>query len=324
MNFIRVGFPVLALLLVPTMTRADGNNLEMRKKQAQAFSDEAFDEMEQKNYSSACPKLERAVEVYPEGTGVKKTLASCYEASGRLASAWAQYELTATQAIQMGKKEIAGESAQKAAELKPKLATVTIHVPDALRKLPGVVITRNGIPMGEALWETAVPVDVGDHVFAWKAPGHAGLSKKVVVTADGTHAEVNVPVPDGLRTKTPPAPTRPWQKPLGIAMLVTGGVGLGASGLLAGLAVGKKNESNDGGFCNAQNKCTDAGLDLRRQAVGLGNGATAALIVGGVLAGGGLALLLTAPSAKTTPSNAGMIQWGFEVAPNRFGVQGVW
>jgi hypothetical protein len=329
MNFIRSGFLMLALLLGPTIARADEADIEARKSQAQALSDEAFDEMEKKNYSSACPKLERAVEVFPEGSGAKKTLASCYEGSGRLATAYTQYELAAAHAIQMGRPDVAAEASKKAAELKPKLATLTIHVPDALRKLPGVAITRNGLPFGEASWETAVPVDVGEHVFAWKAPGYAALSEKVVVTADGTHAEVTIPAPVQKNVSPPlEAPAalspRPWQKPLGITMLVTGGFGLGASGLLAGLAVGKKNESNDGGGCNAQNKCTDAGLELRRQAVGLGNGATAALIVGGVLAGSGLVLLLAAPSAKATPSNAAMVQWGFEIAPNRVGVQGVW
>ena len=34
--------------------------------------------------------------------------------------------------------------------------------------------------------------------------------------------------------------------------------------------------------------------------------------------------VLTVPSAKTTPSSAAMMQWGFEIAPNRVGVQGVW
>ena len=88
--------------------------------------------------------------------------------------------------------------------------------------------------------------------------------------------------------------------------------------------MGKKNESTAGGFCNAQNKCTNAGLDIRAQAVGLGNGATAAIIVGGVLAGSGLVLIMTAPSRKETPKNAGMMQWSLEIAPNRIGVQGVW
>ena len=316
-------------MLVPTIARADDADLEARRTQAQALSDKAFAEMEQKNYVSACPKLERAVEVYPEGASVKKTLASCYEGLGRLASAYTQYQRAAAQASELGKTEIAAEASSKAAELKPKLATVTIHVPDALRKLPGVLITNDGIPLEETAWETAIPVNVGEHVFEWKAPGYTGLSEKVVVTADGTHAEVNLQAP-GPKTvlppvETPPAPTpRPWQKPVGIGMLVTGGVGLGATGLLAGLAVGKKNESNDKGYCNAQNQCSEMGLDIRRQAVGLGNGATAALIVGGVLASSGLVLLLTAPSIKETPKNAGMMRWGIEIAPNRVGVHGVW
>ncbi len=336
MSFYRISALALALLLVPPIAMADEGDIEARKKQAQTLSDEAFHEMAEKNYASACPKLERAVEVYPEGSGVKNTLASCYEASGRLATAFAQYELTALHAIQSGKQGIAAEASKKAAELKPKLATVTIHVPDALRKLPGVVITRNGIPVDTTLWETAVAVDVGEHVFEGKAPGYGGWSEKVVVAADGTHQEVSVAAPKPVeapiavpRLPPPPPPPlpppalRPWQRPLGIATVGVGAVGLGTGGLLLGLAFGKTDESN-AGHCDAQSICDETGLELRHQAVGLRNGAVAAFVVGGVLAASGVVLFVTAPRANKVSAKTTAIHWGIEFAPNRMGIQGEW
>ena len=159
---------------------------------------------------------------------------------------------------------------------------------------------------------------------------------KVVVTADGTPREMKVPwLETEVEVKvevasTPPAVVaevpapRSWQRPLGIAVAALGVVGLGTGGLLAGLAVGKKNASNEAGHCDPQNTCDETGLDLRHQAVGLGNGATAALVVGGVLAAGGVVLLITAPSRGHEPEKTAKIRWSIAISPTRVGVQGAW
>ena len=317
---------VVAVLLAPAAAQAQAVDSQ-RIAEAQSLAEQAVRAMESKDYASACPKLEEATRLVPAAIGAQETLAECYIGSGRLASAWAQYGRMEAEARRSGQTERANGAAAKAAALKPRLATLTLHVGQPARELPNLTISRRGMNYDAPMWGVPLPMDKGKHVFDVKAPGYELRSVETLIADDGTHLDVEIPMLSAENADKPdvrsPAP-RSWQKPLGIAMTVAGGLGFGASGLLAGLAVGKKNESNEGGFCNAQNKCTNAGLDIRAQAVGLGNGATAAIIVGGVLAGSGLVLIMTAPSRKETPKNAGMMQWSLEIAPNRIGVQGVW
>ncbi|WP_437600960.1 hypothetical protein [Sorangium sp. So ce590] len=317
---------------------------------AQSLFEQAVEEMDKKQYASACPKLEQTTQMLPEALGAKETLARCYEAQGRLASAWAQHGLVEALASRAGQTQRAAAAGRKAAALKPKLATLTVELPDAVRGLSGLSIASDGLALGAAVWGTALAVDKGEHVIEAKAPGYRPWSNKVVIGEDGAHARVEVPMLETLEEEEeaapPPAPApvtsvsvpppalapapapapaaRPWQRPVGIAAIVAGGAGLGATGVLAALAVGKKNASNQDGHCDALNTCDETGLDLRAQARRFGNGATAALVVGSVLAAGGVVLLVTAPSGKDRPETTGAIRWGIDVSPARVGVQGAW
>jgi hypothetical protein len=94
--------------------------------------------------------------------------------------------------------------------------------------------------------------------------------------------------------------------------------------VLAALAVGKKNASNQEGHCDARNTCDEIGLDLRAQAMGLGNAATATLVVGSALAAGGVVLLVTAPPRTDRSEMTAGIRWEIGVSPGRVGVQGAW
>ncbi|WP_437582066.1 hypothetical protein [Sorangium sp. So ce887] len=319
---------------------------------AQSLFEQAVEEMDRKQYASACPKLEQTTQMLPEALGAKETLARCYEAQGRLASAWAQYGLVNALASRAGQTQRAVAAGRKAAALKPKLATLTVELPDAVRGLSGLSIASDGLALGAAVWGTALAVDKGEHVIEAKAPGYRPWSSKVVIGEDGAHARVEVPMLEKEEAAPPPAPAavmpapapaavmpapapaavmpapapaaRPWQRPVGFAATVAGAAGLGATGVLAALAVGKKNASNQDGHCDALNTCDETGLDLRAQARGFGNGATATLVVGSVLAAGGVVLLVTAPPRKDRPETTGAIRWGIDVSPARVGVQGAW
>ncbi|WP_437781240.1 hypothetical protein [Sorangium sp. So ce1097] len=58
--------------------------------------------------------------------------------------------------------------------------------------------------------------------------------------------------------------------------------------------------------------------------MGLGNGATAALAVGSVLAAGGVVLPVTAPPRQDGPGNTGGVRWRIDVSPARIGLQAAW
>ena len=102
--------------------------------------DAALVAMDNHDYAAACPKIEEVIRLRPDGLGAKLKLAECYEGAGRLASAWRMYlliEPLAEEANQPDRKKTAHD---RAAALRPKLATVTIVVPDAVRALPGLEI----------------------------------------------------------------------------------------------------------------------------------------------------------------------------------------
>jgi hypothetical protein len=76
---------------------------------------------------------------------------------------------------------------------------------------------------------------------------------------------------------------------LGGAALVTGAI-------MGGLAISRNGQSNENG-CNATNDvCAEPGFTIRNQARSFGSASTGLIIAGGVLAGAGLVIVLTAPS----------------------------
>jgi len=325
-----------AALFVAPAARAQSSDAE-KIAAAQALYDEAVALMDAKDFPRACPKLEEAARLVPEGIGAKLTLAECYEETGKLASAWSQYSISASMAERAGQKERAKQAASKAEALKGRLARLTIEVPDAVRAIPKLTITRGGSVVGEAQWGTSLPVDVGSHEIVVTAPGYKAWSRKVEVAKDGdtVTARVEAPAIDQNEEAAEErrraastvviqnmAPERPWQRPLGVAVMSVGAAGLVVGGVLGGLAIRKNNESNESGLCDAEDYCKKAGLALRSEAVGLGNGSTAALVVSGVALLGGVALFATAPASKGKEDKGLPAGLGLEVAPGAIRVRG--
>ena len=305
---------------------------------AQTLYNDAVTLMDAKDYAAACPKLEEAVRLVPEGIGARLTLAECKEMSGQLASAWSQYEVAKSMAERAGQKDRAARASAKVVSLTGQLSRLTIVVPPEVTKVPKLSIMRRGIGVGEAQWGMPLPVDTGTHEIVVTAPGYKTWSKQVSIEKNGENVTITVEKPPidespaaGERRKEAArlvviqnlAAERPWQKPLGFAILGTGVAALAAGGVLGGLAIGKNNEANDG-LCDGNNFCKEDGLVLRSDAVKLGNASTAAMIVGGVLALGGVTLVATAPSKnkkEKTPLPDGLAM-RVEMTPNGFRLRG--
>ncbi|WP_437681522.1 hypothetical protein [Sorangium sp. So ce131] len=325
---------VLSLaLLSPAAARAQAVDPQ-KALAAQALYEQASAEMDEKKYASACRKLEEVTRLVPEGLGAKLTLGECYEALGKLASAWSQYALVETMAPQVGQIERAERAAARAAALRPKLATLTIEVPEGAASTPGLAITRDGVPVGEAQWGAPLPVDAGGHEIVAAAPGRRTWKKQVEVVADGAQVAVAVPPlePEAAAPAAAPAtsagPERPWQRPAAFVGMGLGAAGLAAGAVLGGLAMAKNGDSNEANHCDAQDRCDPTGLSLRRDAVALGNASTAAFIVGGLLAAGGVVLFVTAPAAGPKSERPGTIgaprAASVALLPGGVALRGVW
>lgn len=296
---------------------------------AQQLYDEAVDLMKAGRYVEACLKLEKVTALVPNGLGGHETLAECYKQIGRLGSAWEHYTTARALAYAAAKMERAQRNADSAKELEPRVAKITIVVPKEMHAIAGLVVLRDGQPQERALWNTPLPVDTGEHVIEVKTPDHKPWSEKVMILADGAAVNVNVVpgVPDLDKDPPPPPPMRPWQKPLGWSAVAVGGASFVTTAILSGIAVSKKNASSADGHCGKNNVCDDVGLPLRDQAMNLANGATATLVVGGVLAAGGVVLLLTAPK-KTREQEASGKPTGLSlstmISPTGIGFRGAW
>jgi hypothetical protein len=294
---------------------------------AQVLFDAAIKAMDHGDYAAACPKLEEVVKLVPEGMGAKLTLATCYEGAGKLASSWTLYTVVAASARE---EERVKSARKRAAALRPRLAELTIQVPDAIRELEGLQIRREGIAVGPAQWGMAIPIDKGVYLLSATANGKRTWMQTVHVDADGAKVEVVIgPLQDqptsqadGSKAKPAPAaqepaksvarvhgptsqparPTVPSTPDAGsghrIAGVVVGGIGiavLAAGGIAGGLALGKQKIVDD--RCDNL-KCDETGWAARESGRTLGNISTAGFAVGLAGLATGVVLVLTAPSAK--------------------------
>jgi len=302
---------------------------------AQRLYEEARRLMDRKKYAEACPKLEQVAELLPKQPAPHDTLGECYKALRRFGSAWEQFTVGQSMAQAKGDLKRAATLAKKAKELEPKVAKIKIVVRKEMLATEGLAISRDGTSQDKALWNTPMPIDTGDHVVEVIVPGREKWSKAVTVLADGAEVIVDVPPLVEIKELPKPKPIRPvvimprrtWQRPLGLTSLAIGGASVATSAILSGVAVSKRNASNANGHCNEQFGCDSVGKPLRDQALGLANVATATMIFGGVLAAGGLVIVLTAPkSEEDAAENKKLtrIRWDFQVSPTSVGFGGVW
>jgi len=277
---------------------------------AQALYDKAVEQMAAKSYAEACPKLEEVTRLMPEGLGAKLTLAECYEGQGRLASAWLQYSLVEAAAGRAGQGERQRLAGERAAALKPKLAQMTLSVPEAVAKMPGLSIKRGGVLVGPVQFGEAIPVDAGKHLIEATAHGKKPWKLEAKIPADGAELVVEVPVleddPNARLTDQPPnerpaeegRPT--WLLPVGIAVGSVGVVGLAVGGALGGLAMGKTSEAQDA--C-PNGRCSQEGNDLATEAGTFADAATGLFVAGGVLAAAGIVMIALHPWGEETPAS---------------------
>jgi hypothetical protein len=159
------------------------------------------------------------------------------------------------------------------------------------------------------------------------AAGYLDWKTTAVVPNDGARISVSVPMlaeqPKGAAqavgpTPPPSAPLRPWQGPVGITAMAVGGAALAVGGVLGGLAISKKSESNKTDCSSVTNVCSDAGISLRAKAITFGNASTALFIAGGVIAGAGIIVFATAPRGSAQSQTTARLVAG----PFGVGVEG--
>ena len=166
-------------------------------------------------------------------------IADCEEKLGRLATSWTLFqEVVQRLPSDDERRTIASERARS---LEARVPTLTIHLAHTDRT--DVVVRRDGVVLGAASLETALPVDPGEHTVIVEAPGtqkhylrakSASASTPSLDVKLGTISTASAPPKD-----TTSAISGPAAHSSHTAAYVAGGVGVAGvvTGVVAGLVV---------------------------------------------------------------------------------------
>jgi hypothetical protein len=197
------GLVLFGLLLAPTTSRA----AEPTKTELAAARDlfaRAERDEDGGRWGDALDKLRRAssVKMTP---GIRFHIALCEENLGQLVAALGDYNAAETAARSEGNKEVLEIVADPLASLRVRIPYVTV-VPPADAK--NVEVTLDGGPLVAGLVGVPVPVEVGAHTVAARAPGRVPFSSSVTVAEkDKLTIEVRFPTPAAAGASLATAPT---------------------------------------------------------------------------------------------------------------------
>lgn len=288
---------------------------------AEALFQEGRARLEAGDLAGACPKLAESLRLDP-ATGTLIALAACHEKEGKLASAWAEFTDAASRASREGSAERQQLALARVEQLRARLSTLTVRVPDAVALMAGLTITRSGRTLGRGEWNVALPVDGGRYIVEITAPGRVPAELTVDVAPELAAIVLDVPelarepkTPAPVAIEPPPKPElprepRPVSSPSrGWSQLQWVGVGSGAAGV-ASLGIGgyflsqmlsKKAEADPNCGMPKSNDCTPEGAADLNDARRNGNWSTGFGIAGGVLVATGASLFLLGRTHDEAP-----------------------
>ena len=273
---------------------------------AEALFQEATQAAGNGNYAEACPKFADSHRLDPGG-GTVLALAHCYEADGKLASAWAAFEEAVAFAHRDGRKDREAEARERATALAPRISRVEL-VFEA--PLPDMEVQRNGTSLPRSAWQSRLPLDPGPHVFRVSAPRYVSIEETVDVAEEGKTYRVElpalVPVPEPpTADPDPPAPSPPAARApvtrtpaggataaseasppvLGYTLL---GAGVVAAGIGTWFGVQALSDAREADRICPESECEDErGVALSKDATRSGRVSTASFALAAVLSGGG-------------------------------------
>ncbi len=282
---------------------------------AQALFDQARKLMADGKYAEACPKFADSQKLDP-APGTLLNLAKCYEKNGQSASAWVSYKEAESVSKRTGHPDWAGIAHDRVVAIEPTLSKLTITVPPT-SEVDGLQLTNDGNPVARSEWNSAIPVDPGQHAIEATAPNTRKWSTTVHVDPNGAKATVTIPQLEVERTQTPGPSTKPEATPasdrgpgqpqpsglgtqriLGIAVGAAGVVGVGVGTVFGLIAKSKNDQALQN--CRTTNFCNPQGLSLTSDAKSAATISTIGFAAGGALLVAGVVLFVTAP--KSAPS----------------------
>jgi hypothetical protein len=284
---------------------------------AQTLFDQGRKLMAEEKWAEACPKLEESQRLDPAG-GTLLHLALCREHEGRIATAWAFYQDALAQAKRDGRRDRAKIAQDRIDTLGPKLPKMRVRVAPQNRRLEGFQVSRDGLPVGEAQWGDAYPVDPGTRSLSARANGRKAWSSSVDVPARPEEVVVEVPELELEPAGTPAPVTTPGvnrleestrgdtQRAVGIAIGGVGVVGLVVGSVFGIISLSKASEADAECVPPDRRLCSAKGVEAGDEQIATGNVSTAGFVAGAALVATGVTLYFTAPSGASGPGGTGI------------------
>jgi tetratricopeptide (TPR) repeat protein len=299
---------VCAFASISALTHAQPSD---NKALAEQLFTQGRDLAKANNWAAACPKFEASLK-YDPTLGTRLNLATCYEKTGRLASAWGLYREAAELAAKAGDDKRKQYALTQASALEPRLPKLTIAAPAT--PPPGFAVTRDGSPVDAGAFGTSLYVDPGDHAIAASAAGYESFSTTITVK-EGKSETITLPPLVKAKVVVNPNVT-PTAEPVIVPSAPApsharkyAGIGLTAAGVVAagvGLAFGAKASStykDAKALCGSDLVCDNdsdyaKGKKLVSDARSQATLSTVLVIAGGAAVATGVVLWITAPSGS--------------------------
>lgn len=297
---------VAALVAVSPGALAQGRDATT----AEVLFDEGREAVKAGDYPRACAKFRESNRLDP-APGTVLNLADCEERLGRVATAWTLYR-EVTQRVPASD-ERHGIALARAKALAPKLPKLTVAL--ALGSPVGTRVLRDGVELGAAALETALPVDPGAHTIVVEAPGRQKSSRQVSLSEAQSERVV---VSAGPKASGAPGADRPKasnsKRTWGWVLTGVGAAGLSVGTVTGLMVLGEKRRVDDN--CDPDKRCNQTGMDAVDSGRTLGTVSGASFIVGGLALAGGVFLLVS--GSEKQPETALQLGPGWVGAVRRF------
>lgn len=266
---------------------------------AQALFDEGRALLGAGKLELACPKFEASLKL-DKTIGTALNLGACSEKLGRVATAWAAYQVAFDLATKAGDPRATYAKEHRDA-LVPRLPKLTISITKAAERL-SVWIGDNKVEPGA--YGTAIPTDPGEATVQVRR-GDEVLETKRVPLREAEGQAISLDLHEIEALAPPPKQSGPAKKspfgPVGWAVGGLGVAGLVAGGVMLGMAASKKGQTERSGTC-VGGACTPAGFAAIGEARGLAEASQWTFIAGGAVTAIGLTMVVVA--AATGPSSS--------------------
>ncbi len=119
-------------------------------------------------FEEACPKIAESQRLEPR-VGTLLNLAVCHEQTGKVATAWVQYQQVLTSARAEGQSERERLATERIAAVEARVPWLTVGV-SVGEPVHGLSVRLDGAPLEPMAWNREMPVDPGEHRVMATAP----------------------------------------------------------------------------------------------------------------------------------------------------------